>query len=102
MNKIPYTLTNNQIKFDRFFLIQLIKGYIGTNISYQEKQFLIAAIINKVEIFEKKLSENFQLYLRYETDVDNDYIDYIIQQLQLRLKNFINTCLQQEYKHLIL
>lgn len=102
MNKIPYTLTNNQIKFDRFFLIQLIKRYIATNISYQEKQFLIAAIINKVEIFEKKLSENFQLYLRYETDIDNDYIDYIIQQLQPRLNNFISTCMQQEYKHLIL
>lgn len=102
MNKKRYAIKDNTIKFHRIWIFSLMKNLQDLNLPYNEIYQIINSLLNKIEFFEKKLSENFQQYALYETEVDKDYINHILHQQQIRIRYFVNICIQQEFKHLIL
>lgn len=104
MNKITYTITDNQIKFDRLSIIKTIKNWLAKNTepaTQEEKSLLLETVLNKIETFEKKLSSSFKIYLDYEKEIDKNYVNDIILNMQTKVNYFISICVQQEFRHLI-
>lgn len=105
MNIIKFSIIDDQIKFNRLNLIQTIKNFLqiyNTSLTHEEKQQIVESIINKIEIFERKLSDKLKIYLRHEKEVNSNYIDSIILKAHSNIGYFISICLQQEYKDLTL
>lgn len=105
MNKIKFTITDNQIKFNRRSSIETIKHFLRINNidpTQEEKHLLIESVINKIEIFERNLSNKLNIYLDHEKDIDNNYVNDILFKMHVNIGYFISVCVQQEYKHLTL
>jgi len=105
MYKKSWSINNTDIRFDRIYVIQTIKSFLSTGswaVTEDEKCLLVERVINKVEIFEKKLSDRFKRYLDHDHVVDHDHINDVMRLSQIQIRYYISVCMQQEFKHLTL
>ncbi len=100
MNQRTFDIIDNKIKFSRSSIIRAIKyniNHSNINRTPEEKTLLFQTLLSKIEIFEKKLSDRFEIYLKYDNDIDDQYITEIMQEMQQKVNYFIYVCTLQEY-----
>lgn len=101
MNQIAFDIIDGEIKFFQPSVIGTIRYYLDhTSIhrTPEEKNLVLRVLLEKIKVFEKRLSERLAIYMSHDVEVDDSYVTDIMLEMQHKVNYFILVCVHQEYR----
>lgn len=93
METNQFEFNNGKVKFSRRWIMSTLKYF--SNKSNKSKTLIeISKILKEIEVFEEKLSNRFNDCIQYDPDIDKDYVDEILYNMQQQVNFFILACIE--------